>query len=110
VTLPEELAGALKREGKDDALVAEALRRISKPNAQQRGVDELLLDSLYTFRLQETWRGRLNLIQPRLLSPQNWKIWPLPDRWFWLYYPACLALWAWRRLRVGNLNKKNWPR
>lgn len=105
VALPEGLAGQLEREGGNGGLVAEALRRISRPDTQQRSTGDVFRDTLYSFRLQETWRGKLSLVQPRLLSPQNWKLWRLPDRWFWLYYPASPALWVWRRLRGGNSSK-----
>lgn len=102
VTPPDDLREPLARADADGPLLAEARRRISLPEVRQAGLGPVFRDTLYAFRLQETWRGRLGLIQPRLLSPQNWKRWPLPDRWFWLYYPASPVLWMWRRLRGRN--------
>jgi len=105
VAPPEDLRELLARVDADDPLLAEARCRISQPDTRQRGVGHVFRDTRYAFRLQETWRGKLDLIQPRLLSPQNWKLWSLPDRWFWLYYPASPVLWVWRRIRGGNWSK-----
>ncbi|MFM8469217.1 MAG: nucleotidyltransferase family protein, partial [Limisphaerales bacterium] len=99
VAPPDDLREPLARADANGPLLAEARRRISQPEVRPIGLGPVFRDTLYAFRLQETWRGRASLVQPRLLSPQNWKLWPLPDRWFWLYYPASPVLWAWRRLR-----------
>ncbi len=97
VPLPAELANELAQEHSIHGLVGEALQRMAKERAIEPGVGATLRDTVYQFRLQESWRGRLALVQPRLLSSDNWKLFPLPDRWFWLYYPASPFLWAWRR-------------
>ena len=101
VPLPTELANELARDHRMNGLVGEALRRMAKDRANEPGVGATLRDTAYQFRLQEGWRGRLGLVQPRLLSPENWKLFPLPDALFWLYYPAAPFLWAWRRCRAG---------
>lgn len=102
VPLPAELANELAREHSMDGLVGESLRRMAKARAIESGVGSTLRDTVYQFRLQESWRGRLGLVRPRLLSPENWKLLPLPEKLFWLYYPAAPFMWAWRRCIAGG--------
>ncbi|MEN9575091.1 MAG: hypothetical protein RL514_2946 [Verrucomicrobiota bacterium] len=102
VPLPVELAGERARLQSVEGLLGEAGRRMAKARANEPSVGATLRDTVYQFRLQESWRGRLALVQPRLLSPENWKLFPLPDALFWLYYPAAPFLWAWRRCCAGG--------
>jgi hypothetical protein len=81
-------------------LVSEARRRMVLPQSQPGGAEELFRRTWYALRLPDELPLRAGLWEPRLLSPVNWKVLPLPDRWFWLYYPAAPLLWAWRRLRL----------
>lgn len=99
VAVPAECEAA----GETHSLIVTARRRMTS-GGQASSWRDILADTAYQFRLQDNWRGRFSLVQPRLLSPQNWKWYPLPDRWFWVYYPAAPLLWVWRRLRppAGN--------
>lgn len=97
VDLPGELDRSLKESANVRGLVAVAKRRMSRPSSSQDG--DLLQNALYLVRLQEGWISRLRLVRRWLLSPSNWREFPLPDRWFWLYYPAGPLLWVWRRFR-----------
>ena len=81
------------------ALTTEAMRRMRQPSMPQASMPDLMRDTAYLFRLRETWRERWRFVRRRLSSPQNWIEFPLPDRWFWLYYPASPFLWAGRQLR-----------
>lgn len=54
---------------------------------------------LYRVRLQKRLRGKLAVLTPHLFSPLNWGMWPLSDRWFFLYYFATPFLWLRRRAR-----------
>lgn len=98
VALPPELAARLATARALPGLVEDALARMGREPSGKPGISATLRDTAYQFRLQESARGRLALVQPRLLSAENWKQFPLPERWFWLYYPAAPFLWARRRL------------
>lgn len=87
-----------ERVGLSHSLVVTARRRLAT-EGRASSWRATMADTAYQLRLQDDWRGRFSLVQPRLLSPQNWKWYPLPDRWFWLYYPAAPLLWVWRQLR-----------
>lgn len=99
VGLPAVLKEQLDQRSDIRALTTEAGRRLRRPGAARESPSELLRDTAYRIDLQETWLARWHLIRRRLSSPQNWKEFPLPDRWFWVYYPASPLLWIWRRLR-----------
>jgi hypothetical protein len=83
-------------------LAAEARRRMTTMSHRPSVGLALFQDSAYLFRLQGSWRARFPLVRRALSSPQNWKEFPLADKWFWLYYPASPLLWAWRRLRLRS--------
>ena len=106
--LAEELLGvpcppALRPQAKEaaqiEALVAEARRQIARPVAADEGVIEWARQLAYRVRLQATARGKFATMAPHLFSPESWRAWPLPDRWFFLYYFATPFLWVWRRAR-----------
>jgi hypothetical protein len=52
----------------------------------------------YMMLLQEGWRSRWAILQGRFMYAKNWRILPLPDRWFALHYPAAPILWLYRRI------------
>lgn len=79
-------------------LVAEARRRMALVQSQSGSAGELFRRTWYALRLPDALPFQAGLLRPRLLSPVNWKVLPLPDQWFWLYYPAGPLLWVWRRL------------
>jgi hypothetical protein len=54
---------------------------------------------IYRIRLQKSLRAKLAMLRPHVFSPATWSMWPLPDRWFFLYYFATPFLWLWRRAR-----------
>ena len=80
-------------------LVHEARRRMALSQSQPSRVAELFRRTGYALRLPDAGPLQVGSLGPRLLSPVNWKVLPLPDQWFWLYYPAAPLLWVWRRLR-----------
>ncbi len=82
-------------------LVHSALRRMSRAEADQPGLRELLRQTRYQLRLRRAWSAKAAVLRPRLMSPANWKMLRLPDRWFALYYPAAPLLWLRRRMRRG---------
>lgn len=94
---PPEFANHLKLRNDVRRLVAKATRRMSRLSVREDVKQDLLRNTVYLVQLQESWRARFQLVRRWLSSPQNWKEFPLPDRWFWLYYPASPLLWAWRR-------------
>lgn len=102
VELPGVLATHLERRKHLRGLVAEAARRMRSSIPPQGGERSLIRDTMYLIRLQESWRARFGLVRRWMLSPQNWKEFPLPDNLFWLYYPMSPPLWAWRRFRTGR--------
>jgi hypothetical protein len=71
-------------------------------NAEPSELDSLrgwLRQLAYRIRLQKGFAAKVAMATPHLFSPLTWRMWPLPDRWFFLYYPATPFLWLWRRLR-----------
>jgi len=52
----------------------------------------------YVMLLQDQWRERWSLLRSRFMYARNWRILPLPDRWFALHYAAAPALWLYRRV------------
>jgi len=53
---------------------------------------------VYAMRLQTDWRSRWLIFRGRFMYPENWRMLPLPDRWFPLHYAAAPFLWAYRRV------------
>ena len=96
VALPEPLRGGAGRTG---WLANSAVRRIGLPEADRPGLRELLRQARYQLRLRGGWSAKAAVLRPRLMSPTNWKMLPLPDRWFALYYFAAPLLWLRRRTR-----------
>ena len=52
----------------------------------------------YVMLLQEDWKSRWAILRGRFMYAKNWRILPLPDRWFALHYPAAPFLWVYRRV------------
>lgn len=104
VALAAELLGApvpaaLAAERPDPALLAEAKRQIVRePNPNQPFL-EWARQLAYRVRLARGVGEKWRVLSPHLFTPLNWRVWRLPDRWFWLYYPATPFLWLWRLLR-----------
>ncbi|KAF0176496.1 MAG: hypothetical protein FD161_3035 [Limisphaerales bacterium] len=94
--LPEALRVPAGQQARVNRLTQEALRRMQA--AEPRGgLAELLRETRYQLRLRQSWPGRAAVLRPRLMSPSNWKMLRLPDRWFALYYLAAPCLWLRRR-------------
>ena len=80
-------------------LVRECLRLIARTPAEHETTGEWARQLRYRVRLQQSWRGKWNVLAPHLLTPESWRTWPLPDRWFFVYYIAAPFLWLIRRSR-----------
>jgi hypothetical protein len=102
-SLAQDILGARVAAGLTSAvprwLVREPMRRTAQPGARSRAMTELARDTLYLARLQQSRAGLGRFLRRRVSSPENWREFPLPDAWFWLYYPLSPLLWFWRRLR-----------
>lgn len=81
------------------ALVNEALRQIVRTPTPHEPAGEWLRQTVYRANLARGVRRKFSALLPHLFSPLSWQTLPLPDRWFFLYYPATPILWLWRRLR-----------
>jgi hypothetical protein len=80
-------------------LCAEARRQLARTPQRDESLREWTRQLRYRLRLAEGWAAKRAVLAPHVFTPQNWSVWRLPDRWFWLYYPAAPALWLWRFLR-----------
>jgi hypothetical protein len=89
---------ALQTAPADPALVAEAQRQILRDPRPNESAFEWARQLHYRTQLHPGAGGKWRTIAPHLLTPNNWPLWRLPDRWFWLYYPATPFLWLWRYL------------
>jgi hypothetical protein len=83
----------------DERLCAEARRQLARSPQRDESLREWTRQLLYRLRLAEGARAKRAVLAPHVFTPQNWAVWRLPDRWFWLYYPAAPFLWLWRYLR-----------
>jgi hypothetical protein len=100
VPRPAALVPAAAERRAIDALCAEARRQIIRAAQQHEGLGEWMRQLVYRVRLQKGARRKFRVLAPHLFSPESWRTWSLPDRWFFLYYPATPFLWIWRRLRA----------
>lgn len=98
VPLPAELRVPAAREPQVRWLVSQAVRSLLRSQSERAGVMELFRQTRYQWHLASGWAGKAAVLRPRLMSPTNWQAWPLPDRWFGLYYAAAPFLWVRRRL------------
>ena len=73
------------------------VRQIVGSTRGSGGVRAMLQELRYLWRLQPSARARLAVLRPRLLSVDNWSLFPLPDALFWLYYPLAPLLWLVRQ-------------
>jgi hypothetical protein len=101
VPTPAALRPRAGEERTVDILAAEARRQISRDLPAHEGVGEWFRQAAYRMRLQKKWRAKFDVAAPHLFSPESWRMWPLPDRWFFLYYVATPFLWVLRRARRG---------
>jgi hypothetical protein len=93
---PPVLAGPLlEEEALMGTLASRACRQIS---AEVRPGSNPAEPIPYVMLLQEDWKSRWALLQGRFMYAKNWRILPLPDRWFALHYPAAPILWIYRRI------------
>lgn len=101
VPVPEPVSVPAACAARVNWLVHSALRHMSLAGADQPGLWELLRQTRYQLRLRRGCSEKAAVLRPRLMSPANWKMLPLPDRWFALYYLAAPLLWLRRRMRRG---------
>lgn len=94
---PRELLPTNPERPRVAALAAEACRQIARTTDRETVV-EWFRQATYRVRLQEGLRRKLAAAAPHLSSPLNWRTWPLPDRWFFLYRFASPILWLCRRI------------
>jgi len=81
------------------SLLAEARRQITRRPRLNESAREWSRQLHYRLGLAATLPQKWRVLAPHLFTPINWQVWRLPDRWFWLYYPATPFLWVWRYLR-----------
>lgn len=81
------------------ALVSEACRQIVRDPAAHEAAGEWARQTVYRAHLARGAGRKFAALVPHLFSPLSWQTLPLPDRWFFLYYPAAPVLWLWRRWR-----------
>ncbi len=98
IPLPEPVRVPTAHAARVNWLVHSALRRMSMAEAGQSGLRDLLRQTCYQLRLRRTWSAKAAVLRPRLMSPANWKMLRLPDRWFALYHFAAPLLWVRRRI------------
>lgn len=79
-------------------LIREARRQIARAPRVNETLPEWTRQLRYRLRLARGARAKWRVLAPHLFTPANWRVWRLPDRWFWLYYPATPFLWLWRVL------------
>lgn len=96
---PAALAGPSPEPAVLAALVAEARRQLTRTPPPHEAFGEWARQLHYRTRLVRSGRAKLAVLAPHLFTPSNWAVWRLPDRWFFLYYPATPFLWLWRYLR-----------
>jgi hypothetical protein len=98
VALPESLRVPASQEARVRWLTEEARRLMLASVTERAAVGELFRQLRYHACLAAGWASKTAVLRPRLMSPTNWKMLPLPDRWFALYHFAAPLLWLRRRL------------
>lgn len=110
IALAVELLGAPRpatlRARADARLCAEARRQLERTPPRDEPLAEWTRQLLYRVRLAEGAEAKRAVLAPHVFTPQNWAVWRLPDRWFWLYYPATPLLWLWRFIRRKHVTSK----
>ncbi len=81
------------------ATTREAWRQIRREPQPHERLAEWTRQVAYRVQMQSRPAEKFRTLAPHLFSSESWRMWSLPDRWFFLYYPATPLLWAWRRLR-----------
>lgn len=81
------------------ALVREARRQINREVPSHENLGEWSRQLAYRVRLQRHGTRKLAVLAPHVFTPESWRMWPLPDRCFFLYSVATPVLWLWRRLQ-----------
>ncbi len=97
VPAPPDLLPPPTESARTTRLATRAGCEIVGPTPEIETTREWLSRLAYRVRLQRTWRAKYAVLVPHLFSPESWRMWRLPDRWFFLYYPATPLLWLWRR-------------
>ncbi|MBI5425869.1 MAG: nucleotidyltransferase family protein [Opitutae bacterium] len=104
VALAAELLGAplppaLAHISADASLLAEARRQLGRAPVANETALEWARQLHYRTGLARGLTTKWRVLAPHVFSPASWQMWQLPDRWFWLYYPATPFLWLWRYVR-----------
>ena len=95
---PDALRVPVSQAVRVDWLTNEALGAMSACETGRKGLPELFRQTRYQLHLRQGWPAKAAVLRPRLMSPANWKMLRLSDRWFALYYLAAPFLWLIRRL------------
>ena len=98
IPLPDALRVPVSQAVRVDWLTNEALGAMSASETGRKGLPELFRQTRYQLHLRQGWPAKAAVLRPRLMSPANWKMLRLSDRWFALYYLAAPFLWLIRRL------------
>jgi hypothetical protein len=102
IPLPEPLVGLIERQKSAGALAAAAVEAMRLDEDEQFALPERLKAGVAPRHLRERL-PRLETLRAALLSTDEFKEFPLPDRWFWLYFPLRPLLWFYHHyLRSGK--------
>lgn len=99
-SIPEPLQCDSKNRATVDSLGLAAKREIVRASTSAESTVLWARRVAYRVRLQNRLARKFRTLAPHLFSPESWRMWRLPDSFFFLYYPATPILWLWRRFRL----------
>lgn len=97
IPIPEPWKSAIDAEPSVRPLADFALGSLVASESPGTNFSKLVADLGYQWKLNASFKARRHLLVQRLLSVENWELFPLPDRYFWLYYPLAPLLWIARK-------------
>jgi hypothetical protein len=92
IPLPQAWLGLVANEKRSVPLAAQAVNAMLLSEKEQFALPARLKNAVYPVRIRKRLRGHVSL-SSCLLSTDEFKECPLPDRLFWLYFPLRPLLW-----------------